>query len=1194
MFLPASSVRWFGVVLLALSCVALGQSQPLFTTFSSSPVALLPLAVASADFNGDGIADAAVTSSGSNVVSVLMGAPGGSFQPAVNYPVGADPVAIVAGDLNHDGHPDLVVVNSNPNTGGANGSISVLLGKGDGTFAAAVTYGVGLVPTAIAMADFDGDGNQDVAVVVGNPNFIFNPGYVTVMLGSANGTFGTQSNYNVELAPVSIAVADFNGDGKPDLAVGNSLGSFTNPQSEVSVLLNNGSGSFGGAVNFGVGAAGAIPISLAAADFNNDGRLDLAVAVNNSNALLIAQGNGDGTFTGLGFQAVGNNPIWLAAGDLNGDGKMDLAVANNSDNTVSILLGNGDLTFTAANVYSVGNKPTNLVLADLNGDAKLDLAVVNNSDNTLQALLGEGNGSFRSGSYSVGTGSPGFTSGDFNGDGVPDLAVRNSNDTVTVFLADGKGGFRALAPFNSCPLGPMAAGDFDGDGKMDLAIVCNNSLSTPGFISFYLGHGDGTFSVGAVFPPADFVFGITAADLNGDGISEAIWAQANTVVNSVVFTNLNGFSGTAQTGGAAQGVISGDFNGDGKMDLLVLSNVAGDAPLLGDGQGNFQAFPPVALGTSITVADFNGDGLSDFAYSDNMVEIELSNGDGSFRQAYTIPCCALASNAGDFNGDGIPDVVGLPLPGFGGADVYLGQIDGSFAASGTSLPYDPNSFTAIGDFDNNGSPDLAILDPVAGQLSILLNTHSYQLSSTSLAESPATVVAGQPITLTATVGSKQGTPTGTVVFKQGDVVQTTTSLSSGQAQVSLNAPAVAGQVSYTALYTGDGVYSGSLSKRVLLSVSAAGTTTVVTSSAPNSKLGQSVTFTATVTPQYSGTPTGTVQFFADGQPLGSAGLAGNQAALSTTALTQGTHRIEADYSGDSSFQTSLGTVKQNVGRAASTVVLTSSLNPAVYGQAVTLTATVTDSDGTVPTGSIVFAEGATVYGNVSLNGGGAQITLPALLVGTHNIAAQYGGDSTNGPAQAKLAEVITGLLTTTAVSSSAEPSSYGQTVTFTAIVSSSGGTPNGTVTFKNGSVSLGTATLSGGQASLAVSTLNAGPHTINAVYSGSSLYAKSTGTWAQIVEPAPTTTGITSSLNPAPVGQSVTFTATITVVGAPTPNGNVTFMDGTTTLATVVLAGGQARFSTSTLTAGSHTITAVYQGSKNFVTSQASLSQTIQ
>jgi hypothetical protein len=1193
MFLPFSSVRWFGVVLLALSCAALGQSQPLFTTFSSSTVAPLPLAVASADFNGDGIADAAVTSSGSNVVSVLLGAPGGGFQPAVNYPVGPDPVAIVAGDLNHDGHPDLVVVNSNPNTGGANGSISVLFGQGDGTFAAAVTYGVGLVPTAIAMADFDGDGNQDLAVVVGNPNFLFNPGYVTVMLGSANGTFGTQVNYNVEVAPVSIAVGDFNGDGKPDLAVGNSLAGFTNPQSEVSVLLNNGSGSFGGAVNFAVGTTGTIPISLAAADFNNDGRLDLAVAVNNSNALLIAQGNGDGTFTGLGFQAVGNNPVWLAAGDLNGDGKMDLAAANNSDNTVSILLGNGDLTFTAANVYSVGNKPTNLVLADLNSDARLDLAVVNNSDNALQVLLGEGNGSFRSGSYSVGTSSPGFTSGDFNGDGVPDLAVKNSDATVTVFLADGKGGFRALAPFNSCLLGPMTAGDFDGDGKRDLAIACNNSLSTPGFISFYLGNGDGTFSIGPVFP-ADFVFGIAAADLNGDGVSEAIWAQANTTVNSVVFTNLNGFSGTAQIGGAAMGVMSGDFNGDGKMDLLVLSNVAGDTPLLGDGQGNFQALPPVALGTSLTVADFNGDRLSDFAYSDNMVEIELSNGDGSFRQAYTIPCCALASNAGDFNGDAIPDIVGLPLPGFAGADVYLGQLDGSFAASGTSLPYDPNSFTAIGDFDNNGSPDLAILDPVAGQLFILLNTHSFQPSSTSLAESPATAVAGQPITLTATVGSKQGTPTGTVVFKQGDVVQTTTPLTSGQALASLNAPSVAGQVSYTALYTGDGVYSGSLSTRVLLSVSAAGTTTIVTSNAPNSKLGQSVTFTATVTPQYSGTPTGTVEFFADGQPLGSAALAGRQAALSTTALTQGTHRIEADYSGDGSFQTSLGTVKQNVGRAASTVVLTSSLNPAIYGQAVTLTATVTDSDGTVPTGSILFAEGATVYGNVSLNAGVAQITLPTLLIGTHNIAAQYGGDSSNGPAQAKLAEVITGLLTTTTVSSSAEPSNYGQTVTFTAFVSSSGGTPDGTITFKNGSVSLGTATLSGGQASLAVSTLNAGPHTINAVYSGSSVYAKSTGTLAQIVEPAATTTGITSSLNPAPVGQSVTFTATVTAVGAPTPNGNVTFMDGTTTLATVVLAGAQAQFSTSTLTAGSHTITAAYQGSKNFVTSQASLSQTIQ
>ena len=173
--------------------------------------------------------------------------------------------------------------------------------------------------------------------------------------------------------------------------------------------------------------------------------------------------------------------------------------------------------------------------------------------------------------------------------------------------------------------------------------------------------------------------------------------------------------------------------------------------------------------------------------------------------------------------------------------------------------------------------------------------------------------------------------------------------------------------------TGDGTFSGSLSQRLLVTVSAVLTTTMVASSGSPSKLGQSVTFTATIHPQYSGTPTGTVQFYADGSPIGSASVSGGAAVLSTNTLTMGTHTIQADYSGDSSFTTSLGSVKQKVGDAASTVVLTSSMNPAVYAQPVTLTATLTDSAGQIPTGFVVFAEGSTVYGTVSLSGGVAQI-----------------------------------------------------------------------------------------------------------------------------------------------------------------------------------------------------------------------------
>lgn len=307
----------------------------------------------------------------------------------------------------------------------------------------------------------------------------------------------------------------------------------------------------------------------------------------------------------------------------------------------------------------------------------------------------------------------------------------------------------------------------------------------------------------------------------------------------------------------------------------------------------------------------------------------------------------------------------------------------------------------------------------------------------------------------------------------------------------------------------------------------------------------------------------------------------------------GTHVIQADYSGDSSFTTSLGSMKEKIGAAASTVTVTSSANPAVYGQPVTLTATVTDSEGQTPTGFVVFAEGSTVYGTVSLSGGTARVSLPAIVVGMHTINVQYSGDSSDAPAKISLKQTITGVSSSTVVTTSAEPSTYGQGVTFTAAVSGSLGTADGTVTFKNGPAVLGTVSLIGGQAMLVVSTLNGGTHTINAVYSGNSEYAQSSGSVSQIIEPAATTTTLASSQNPSTYGDPVTFTATVGSGATAAPTGNVTIKDGKTILGTVPLINGQAQISTSLLTTGGHTLTATYTGSANFSKSSGTISQTV-
>jgi hypothetical protein len=1174
----------FAVV--ALSTLVAAQSNPLFSTLSLNPVGSGPVAVASGDFNGDGFPDRAVVNSGNDSVSILLGTGDGNFQPAVNYTVGGFPTAIVAGDFNHDGHLDLAVANYGSFVGA--GSVSILLGRGDGTFVGGATYPMTYDPVAIMAGDLDGDGNLDLAVLISYPP---SSGlYLNILRGGGDGSFKTGTNF---LAGVStgtgyLAVGDFTGNGRLDLVVFPSSVSNT----DTYIFFNDGSGNFPSEnVCCTTGA-----LSVVVADFNNDGKLDIAES--NSNGLTIWLGKGDGSFSLASSPSAGNNPLGLAAGDLNGDGKIDLVAANSTDGTVSVLLGNGDGTFTNGATYPIGKQPVSLSLADLNGDGKLDVTVVNSTDNNVQVLLGRGDGTFFVGTYRVGASPSGITSGDFNRDGIPDLAVANGDASITILLGDGHGGFKALNPFPGCLSlsevmpGQILAADVNGDGMDDLAIFCTYLPDTPdSFLNTFRGNGDGTFSnsEGLAWGLGYPMYEMIAADVNGDGIPEFVVASDSILY--AINLDLN-FGHAFYSASGLFGVAAGDFNGDGKTDILA---VGPGTALIGQGNGSFQAFSTGWIGG--LTGDFNGDGLSDFINNPGAPPMQIisSNGNGTFFLAFDLPSDRFGKPKAlaDFNGDGVQDL--LTTPDFGAPlNVFFGQ-NGTLVDSGISSPPFGVGDAVVADFDGNGSPDVAFLDFNAGTVSILLNKNSFKLTSTLLSELPAKIVVGEPVTFSAAVTSKQGTPTGSVTFKQAGVPQTTAPLSSGVSQTTLTAPSLAGTYGFTALYTGDGTFGGSLSQRLLVTVSAASTTTTVTSNAPSSKLGQSVTFTATVHPQYSGQPTGTVEFYADGNPIGSASVSGSQAAISTSSLTLGAHTIQADYSGDSSFTTSLGSAKQKVGDAASSIQLTSSLNPAVYGQPVTLTATVTDSAGSTPTGVVVFAETGTYYGTVTLTGDVAQIALPTTLAaGKHIITAQYSGDSSDGPAKASLTQVIIGASSTTTITSDTEPSTYGQTVTFTAVVSSTAGTPDGTVTFKNGSAVLGTVALSGGQATYAIGTLNGGTHTIKAVYNGSSGYGPSSASVFQIVEPAATATTLTSSLNPAPFGQTVTFTAVVTSAEAAIPAGKVTIKDGKTVLGTASLINGEAQISTSLLARGSHTLTATYAGSANFSGSSGTLSQTIQ
>jgi hypothetical protein len=373
-----------------------------------------------------------------------------NFAPAVAYGSGGNgPNAVAVADLTRAGRPlDLVVANWCADINCTAGSVGVLLGNGDGTFQTAVAYASGgLFAASVAVADVNGDGNADIVVAnCGFPRITHCVGgNVGVLLGNGDGTFQPVVNYRLGgFGTPSVAVADLKGDGKLDLLVATGCAS----GSCVGVLLGNGDGTFQPVVTYSSG--GFTALSVAMADINGDSRPDLVVANRCTDSSCTASsvgvllGNGDGTFqTAVAYGSGGLFASSVAIGDLNGDGKPDLVVGNVSTSgsvasgNVGVLLGNGDGTFQTAVAYNRGGYgATSVAIGDLNGDGKPDLAVANcstsglgcvGSNGDVAVLLGNGNGTFQT---AVAFGSGGTTPfavavGDVNGDGRPDIVAAN-------------------------------------------------------------------------------------------------------------------------------------------------------------------------------------------------------------------------------------------------------------------------------------------------------------------------------------------------------------------------------------------------------------------------------------------------------------------------------------------------------------------------------------------------------------------------------------------------------------------------------------------------------------------------------------------------------------------------------------------------------------------------------------------------
>ncbi len=332
---------------------------------------------------------------------------------------GVEPYAVATGDFNGDGFPDFAVANY------SDGTVSVFLGNGDGTFKPQVTYRVGNEPEGIATADMNGDGILDLVVT----NTLDST--VQVIYGKGDGTFSGGATYPAGDGAAGIVIGDFNHDGRPDIAVSNYYGG------TAGILLANADGGFLQMATYAVGRA---PRTLALGDFNNDGNLDLAVANQNDNTLSVLYGNGDGTFQAQLLYPTGTAPQGVVVADFNGDGIPDLAIGNNGTGgetgNLGIMLGLDGGGFGNMAVYATGGGPLGPVVADFNGDGIPDVAVENFNDDSESILLGNGDGTFQTQStFLVGTNPYAAAIGDFNGDGYPDLAISNfSSNNETILL----------------------------------------------------------------------------------------------------------------------------------------------------------------------------------------------------------------------------------------------------------------------------------------------------------------------------------------------------------------------------------------------------------------------------------------------------------------------------------------------------------------------------------------------------------------------------------------------------------------------------------------------------------------------------------------------------------------------------------------------------------------------------------------
>jgi hypothetical protein len=1050
-------------------------------------------------------------------------------------------------------------------------------------------------PRAIAVGDFNGDGKQDLAYLDGS-----SPSLLHILLGNGDGTFQHGSDIVLPLGiGGAITVADVNNDGHLDILIGGG----NQFQAEVAVLLGQGNGAFSAPTvsQFGGNTASFadIPFSFGVADFNGDGAADLIVTDPQNGVIYSLLGNNTGSFTLKSAFGNGGGPGQVLTADFNGDGHPDFLVQDRLGADVTVYLGLGDGTFKPGVSYTGPNHIGSVVLVDMDGDGHLDM-VVGGFSNIISILKGNPDGTFANTSSGDTTVSGAIFSllavTDLNGDGIPDAVISSANG---IGILPGQGSFKFgpvtyFVAGTSQPFSSSVFADFNSDGHTDFAVPAHDG------VILLLGNADGSLQSIDTYTVPNGATSVAIADFNADGFPD-IAADGPPQNPSILLGNgLGKFSpGPAAAPGGISGplIFTADFNGDGKPDLLVGGGSDSSAVLYGNGDATFSgpfSLPRSVIGfTGSALGDFNADGATDVAATNfESLDVFLGHTNNTFTVLTSVIPSLFAPDApavGDFNKDGKLDIVYNDVSGL---QILLGNGDGTFRG-GRLLP--GGGALAVADFDGDGNLDIVAagadqFTPGSGQFTVFFGNGDGTFQPGLVF--PHSLKFLDQIVVADMDGD--GRPDLLMTDENEIIVVHYAAARSFGPEVHYSV----GPISQFAVrdLNHDGlpdlvVANGNVSVLLSQAGKSAPTGTFTISSEP-SAFGQPFTVTLTLNSPTAG---GYVIFSVDGAPIANVPVNAGVATFTladSSSLALGLHAFAAFYSGDTNFTPAVFPRPHKIVPVIhpTTVTLTASSATVSLSQTVHFTFTVT-SAGPTPTGIVAIHDGQVNIGSAALNPAtGTGIFDTALLrAGTHVVTAVYQGDANSAPGTSTpVSIIVNGITTTTSLAALPAAPQAGSTFALTATVSSPSGSPFGEVSFFDGTTLLGTRALD--SSSVAVLTLtfsNAGTHSFTAVYRANGPYLGSTSALLNLSPAfAAAASNAVLSATTDPAGARLVLIADL----RPAISRSVLFFVDSTPLGEATASpSGTATLQVSGVFPGSHYFTAVLPGSNDFSNAAATL-----